>query len=121
MIIVESYDVSATPVVTCLIDLLHHMNVMVEGTRPRAGRPRVSIEEEQLEFLIEARFRVKDIALMFCCSRRTIERRLYELGMRSTNYTYLSDRELDSLVERIVMSHPQCGEKLLLVNFGLKE
>ena len=57
MIIVESYDVSAIPVVTCLIDLLHHMNVMVEGTRPlRAGRPRVSIEEEQLEFLIEAGF-----------------------------------------------------------------
>ena len=57
MIIVESYDVSATPVVTCLIDLLDHMNVMAEGTRPlRAGRPHVSIEEEQLEFVIEAGF-----------------------------------------------------------------
>ena len=59
---------------------------------------------------------MKDIALMFCYSRRTIERRLYELGMRSTNYTHLSDRELDSLVERIVM---QWRRKTIIVNVNI--
>ena len=48
------------------------------------GRPRVAIDNQQLKFLVESRFRTKDIAQIFGCSTRTIERRKSDLQL--TNY-----------------------------------
>lgn len=42
----------------------------------RLDRPEMAIGEEQLCFLIEQGFRIKDIADMFGCSRRTVERKM---------------------------------------------
>ena len=42
---------------------------------PGRGRPLINIQREQLCFLIEEGFRINDIAAIFSCSRRTIERR----------------------------------------------
>ena len=39
----------------------------------RKGRPEVSINEDQLQYLVEQGFRVKDISEMFRCCRRTVE------------------------------------------------
>lgn len=75
------------------------------------GRPRIEIDNNQLTFLIERGFRIKDIAAIFSCSRRTIERRMNEIGVRATDYSSVSDLELDSLVSSIITLHPQCGQK----------
>ena len=81
----------------------------------RRGRPRIEIEREQLEFLVEAGFQVKDIPAIVCCSRRTIERRMQEFSIRRCDYTALTDIQLDELVEHIVHLHPQCGQKTVSV------
>ena len=44
----------------------------------RRGRPRIRVEEG---YLVESNFRTVDIASLFGCSRRTIERRMREYGM----------------------------------------
>ena len=76
----------------------------------RRGRPRIRIEEEQLRFLVESNFRTVDIASLFGCSRRTIERQIREYGL-SHEFSSVSDSDLDRLVSSVVSVHPQCGEK----------
>ena len=74
----------------------------------RRGRPRIEIQEKQLRFLVEASFRIEDIAAIFGCSRSTIQRRQRECGIRNSDFTTLSDVEL---VGSVVLLHPQCGER----------
>ena len=73
------------------------------------GRPRVPIDNQQLEFLVESQFRTKDIAQIFGCSTRTIERRKRDLQL--TNYSSITDAELDDLVHEITHLYSCCGEK----------
>ena len=75
------------------------------------GRPRIEIGQEQLEYLVESRFRIKDIAALFNCSTRTVERRMRELHISLTSYTAISDGELDNIICAITSAYPQCGEK----------
>ena len=42
----------------------------------RRGRPEIPIQKDQIGFLKDEGFKIADIASMFGCSRRTIERRL---------------------------------------------
>ena len=103
----------ASPVIQALRELISVMTNAREEAQivQRRGRPRTEIEECQLIFLIESSFRIKDIAAIFSCSRRTIERRLSELGIRVRDYSSLSDIQLDELVGHVVSLHPQSGEK----------
>ena len=73
----------------------------------RLGRPRVKVDEQQLEFLVESNFRIIDITTIFDCSRRRVERRIKDLGL--DRYTSI----LDNLVRNIVVLHPQCGKSLV--------
>lgn len=82
-----------------------------QSRRARPGRPRVNIKEEQLVYLIENQFRIKDIALMFGCCRRTIERMMKQYNLSIHNYTTISELELDSKVREITAMFPNCGEK----------
>ena len=76
----------------------------------RRGRPDVCIDKDQLQYLIEQGFKIKDISDMFKCSRRTIERKMkYNIVFR--NYAPLSDPELETIVHEITSLFPNCGEK----------
>ena len=94
-------------------DLVHEMEIAQERERFQIhrGRPRLQINQEQLIFLAESNFRVKDIATLFSCSSRTIERRLHDLHIRLRDFSDISDAELDEIVGRIVTLHPRSGEK----------
>ena len=48
---------------------------------------------------------------MFLCICRTIERRMAALSLRASNFSAITDSELDRLVERIVSMHPQSVRK----------
>ncbi len=69
------------------------------------------IGKEQLVYLVEINFRIKDIAELFSCSRRTIERRLQEYRIRACDYSPMTNIELDDIVRNCVTLHPQSGEK----------
>ena len=75
----------------------------------RRGQPRAAVDNQQFQFLVESQFRTSDIAQVFGCSTRTIERRKSELQL--SNYSSITDAELDNLVREITHLHPHCGEK----------
>lgn len=58
----------------------------------RLGRPRVKVDEQQLEFLVESNFRIIDITTIFDCSSRAVERRIKDLGLNC--YTTISEYDL---------------------------
>lgn len=79
------------------------------------GRPQVDIEEQQLRFLLEHHFKIKDMAAMFGCSSRTIQRRMNEYGLDSqSRFSDITDNDLDSLVDEIVVRPPTCGVRSIL-------
>ena len=79
------------------------------------GRPYCDIPKDQLEFLLECNFKVKDISNMLRVSKRTIERRMREFGItKRENFSSLADADLDRTVEEIKETYPNCGSKMLL-------
>lgn len=76
------------------------------------GRPRIMISEEQLLFYVENGFKVCDIAALFGCSRRTVERRMQEFGVtRENRYTTITDGDLVQKIGGILAHQPNSGEK----------
>ena len=66
---------------TCDSDLFGAVRRLVvamteQQERRGRGRPEVAIHKDQLQYLVEQGFRVKDISEMFMCCRRTIERKM---------------------------------------------
>ena len=85
---------------------------LIENNRSVRGRPSLLITAEQLTFYLDHDFKVFDIAKMFGCSRRTVERRMREFGMSSRDkYTSISDEELTEVVEQFTSLCPKIGEK----------
>ena len=74
------------------------------------GRPSFIISYEQLLFLVSNRFTGPQIADMLGVSLRTVHRRLaeYSLSIRS-QYSNLSDTELDCIVQEVHCLFPMCG------------
>ena len=78
------------------------------------GRPKLNIPQDQLEFLVEKKFKVREMALLFGTSTRTIERRLCEFGLSiGATYAELSDAQLDAVIGDIVRDFPNVGYKRL--------
>lgn len=88
------------------------------------GRPRYRIAEEQLRFLIDRRFTVREIASLLGVGIRTVERRMNEFGLSiGRSYSTITDVELDSIVENIIRSFPNTGYKRMsgfLTSRGLR-
>ena len=78
----------------------------------RKGRPCISISEEQICFFFEHDFKIVDIAKLFGCSRRTVERRMqeYNISMQS-RYSLISDADLRQVVATLSSRNPNLGEK----------
>ena len=45
------------------------------------GRPSLLIAKDHLQFYLQHNFKIQDIAVMFGCSKRTIEQRMTEYGL----------------------------------------
>ena len=85
---------------------------LIENNRSVRGRPSLLITAEQLTFYLDHDFKAVDIAKMFGCLRRTVERRMREFGMSSrAKYTSISDEELTEMVEQFTSLCPKIGEK----------
>ena len=76
------------------------------------GRPSYRITVEQLQFLIDRRFSVREIASLLGVGVRTVERRMHEFGLSvRSSYSTITDAELDLAVESILRSFPNAGYK----------
>ena len=78
----------------------------------RNGRPRFNIPVQQLQYLLDNRFTVPQMANLIGVSERTIHRRLHDNGLsvRST-FSAITDSELDEIVRSIKHQFPLCGNK----------
>ena len=66
------------------------------------GRPRLHIQFEQLQFVLEKNPKVAEIANLFGTSKRTIKRRMNDFGLPARDlYFTLTDQELDELITRV--------------------
>ena len=88
------------------------------------GRPMYEIKEEILRFLFDKRFSVKDTADLLGVSKRTVERRMNEFGLRISNYySDINDSDLESIVRNLTEEFPNIGYKRmsgLLLARGLR-
>ena len=86
----------------------HEAELRREGRR-RRGRPCIDVYEDQLQLLVGNGFKVTEIARMFDCSRRTIQRRIIDFGFERNRFSTISDTQLDQLVGEIVAVRLRCG------------
>ena len=83
-----------------------HPPVLLEGV----GRPRFDISYEQLLYLLENRFTVRQISDMLGVSQRTVYRRMNEFSLSvHMQYSDISDDDLDNIVYSIQNAFPMCG------------
>ena len=74
------------------------------------GRPRFDINYEQLSYLLENRFTVRQISGILGVSQRTVYRRMNEFSMSVyMQYSNISDNDLDVIVYSIQNTFPMCG------------
>lgn len=75
-------------------------------------RPSLLIAEDHLQFYLQHNFKVQDIAVMFGCSKRTIERRMTEYGLSARGkYSTISDTNLCEIIQQILHFNSNMGEK----------
>ena len=102
-------------IIISLANLVQSIQCFIEQSLhsicPGRGRPKVSIEEGRLRYLVENGFKIRDIAEMFGCSESTVERRFHDLNISLRNYTTLVDNDLDLLIGQLINNNPKCGEK----------
>ena len=84
----------------------------LETANRQRGRPMISVTSSQVLFYLEHGCKINDIASLFGCSRRTIERCLQEVGVSvRKSYSQISDGALCQKVHGIIARNPRVGEK----------
>ncbi|KAF6729719.1 hypothetical protein FQA47_009518 [Oryzias melastigma] len=96
-------------------------SLLMTGNR---GRPSWEISCEQLQYLLEFHFTVREIARLFCVSYRTIRRRMTEYGLSvRMSYSDLSDQDLREIISNFISQFPDSGTKTVsgyLKSIGLR-
>ena len=85
------------------------------------GRPQISVDMYEVEFLRCLGFTWTSIAEMLDVSRSTLYRRLEESGLALQGYSTIPDSQLDSLVREIKHNHPNDGEVLMAAHLRSRE
>ena len=90
-----------------VLDLSYRCPVDQSGM---AGRPRLTVTKDQLEYLIDNDFGAKDIANMLNISIRTVYRRFQDFGLSiRAYYSFISDVDLDAVIREIIREFPNIG------------
>ena len=104
---IEPYLLDGQSLVSRCIQVCDAVSVLHETQQEQVvcrDRPRISITEEQLCYFVEHAFKVRDIAHLFGCSKRTVERRLQEYGIvRECRYSNISDDHLSEVIGSILL------------------
>ena len=76
-----------------------------------SGRPMLDIQMDDIKALRRLNYKWKKIAKILGVSRATLYRRLKECG--DSNYTRLTNEQLDEIIRGIKQNHPNDGEILI--------
>jgi hypothetical protein len=124
--VVESTEVAGPPMFSDLYHSIELLSSSIQELRQRqreplsssiserrpAHRPRLRIGKNQLEFLVQCGFRLTEIANLFRCSVKTIQRRIVEYNLTEcTHFSLIGDDELDQLTDVYVQNFPAAGAK----------
>ena len=83
-----------------------------EVTSRTKGRPSIPIRESELKHFLEMQFSQVEIGKLLGCSACTIRRRIIEFGFEYiTDFSQISDGDLDSLITIFVSQFPSAGQK----------
>lgn len=88
-----------------------NMKTTLTGNR---GRPRYIISKEQLQYFMEYGFKGHEMAIMLGVSEAKVRRRLQDFGLSSsTNFSSLTDEQLDTIVSSIKKDFVQSGYRMV--------
>ena len=85
------------------------------------GRPKILLDEQQILNLKELNMTWKAIANLLGVHEKTLQRKRKEFNINLKRYTDLTDEELDNLMNDLVKSNPNAGERMIqgsLVGLG---
>ena len=113
VLLLEPFITGARHFLDSLIDITRAIEQQGEQRRHRTrGRRRILISESQIRFYLEHNFNIVQIANLFGCSRRTVERRMREFNITvHSRYSCISDMDLRNTVAAICSRNPNLGEK----------
>ena len=80
---------------------------------PQVGRPRLPVDVDDILRVRELHYTWTKIAHLLDISRATLYQRLSEVGISPTDFTPLSEEQLDGIVSTIKQHHPNDGEVLM--------
>ena len=84
---------------------------MAQATPPSKGRPKLSVDRDQLEYLKSLHFTWEDISCMMGVSIKTLQRRAKEWNIFT--FTAITDVELDEVIQKCLHRFSQAGEAML--------
>uniref|UniRef100_A0A8B9H5Z3 Integrase core domain-containing protein n=1 Tax=Astyanax mexicanus TaxID=7994 RepID=A0A8B9H5Z3_ASTMX len=99
--------------VTINIECISERNRYVERIPGQMGRPKLDIERESLEELLETDLPVPCLAKMRGVSMSTLFRRMREFGLSARRYSNMSDEELDRMVQDVKNEMPMAGYRMV--------
>lgn len=113
VLLLEPFITGARHFLDSLIDITRAIEQQGEQRRLRTrGRRRILISESQIRFYLEHNFNIVQIANLFGCSRRTVERIMREFNITvHSRYSCISDMDLRNTVAAICSRNPNLGEK----------
>ena len=77
------------------------------------GTNKFVIPKTLIENLIDDGFSAKEMSNILCVSERTVLRRMVEYGLKTRDFSNISDDQLDSHVLALTNDYPFCGETIL--------
>ncbi|PIK37600.1 hypothetical protein BSL78_25576 [Apostichopus japonicus] len=80
----------------------------------RRGAPRYDISKTQLQFLLNCRFKKKQIAAIMHVSTKTVHNRLKTFNLATREYSAITDEDLDSAVRAVMMGNRRIGANAVL-------
>ena len=111
--VVSSY-IEANDLLRSVMAIREELSELLEDSyrQVRRGRPTLPIEEAHIRFYVDYNFSVMQIADMFGCSKRTIERRMQQCGIRlRERYSTVTDHDLCELISTLTRNNPNLGER----------
>ena len=129
VVLLDSFETVSENVMRCLMQSYNLLSrntndirrinnqAQLNNSTGSVGRPSLNISREQVEYLMESNFTVKEMSDILGVSKRTVERRMNQYELTNMNrFTAINDERLDAIVSEIKRS---TGHRIVVPNYFL--